>query len=110
VHRDVREVAVEPVPPPPAAPFAANGASAPTPLAGPTAASTLPASSSAGTSNGISDVSSTVGRNGVSGVTVDWSGDYLAAARTTSAAIAMELPTFIIVQSQLSGDRTTPAG
>ena len=110
VHRDVREVAVEPVPTPPAAPFAANGASAPTPLAGPTAASMVPASTSTGPSNGISDVSSTAGRTGSSDVAVDWSGDYQAATRTTSAAIAMELPTFIVVQSQLSSDGPRPAG
>ena len=55
-------------------------------------------STATGTTNGTSSGSSTV----------DWSGDYLAdtAATTSSKAIGMDLPTFIVVQSQLSGDGT----
>ena len=40
-----------------------------------------------------------------SGSFVDWSGEYLA-KKTTGKSIATDLPTFILVQSQLSGDGT----
>jgi hypothetical protein len=78
VHRDVRERAIDAIPP--------------TPAAAPLAATTLSASSSTSPTNGSF---------------VDWSGDYLA-KKTTSKAIGMDLPTFILVQSQLSGDGTGP--
>ena len=105
VHRDVREVAVEPVMPPAAPSPMCERAHA---ACGPTAQARC-CKHSTGATNGIR---TSVRRSAGWGLgrAVDWSGDYLAARRRPAQAIAMDLPTFILVQSQLSGDGTRPAG
>jgi hypothetical protein len=111
VHRDVREVAVEPIPAAPAAaPLAASSSSGPTLATGPSSASTFAAGTPASSSTGTSDAGSPVASNETSSTAVDWSGNYQTATKSTSTAIAMELPSFIVVQSQLSGDAARPAG
>jgi hypothetical protein len=125
-HRDVRERAIEGVPPPQAAAvstllFAGTSSAGiePTTAVAATSGATAGAVPAGGSTidwtGGTTAANATADGNSTGISAIDWSGDYLddgAAAATSGSgsggaqAIGMALPTFIVVQSQLAGDGT----
>jgi hypothetical protein len=128
-HRDVRERAIEDVPPPQAAAVTAasalfsllsaspsTGGIDPTAAVATTSGAPAPAGGSTIYWTGGTTAADATADGSSTGISaIDWSGHYLgdtASAATSgsgsgaSTAIGMALPTFIVVQSQLAGDGT----